>query len=46
MFNSTFSFKYTNKISRQASHKETKALIELRVIKSQGVGKATYYALD
>ena len=34
------------KISRQAAHKEIKVLIELGVIKSQGVGKATYYVLD
>jgi Fic family protein len=34
------------KISRQAAHKEIKALIELGVIKSQGVGRATYYVLD
>ncbi|NQE46317.1 hypothetical protein C5S31_09885 [ANME-1 cluster archaeon GoMg2] len=34
------------KISRQAAHKEIKALMELGVIKSQGVGKATYYILD
>ncbi len=34
------------KISRQVAHKEIKALIELGVIKSQGVGKATYYVLD
>jgi len=33
-------------ISRQAAHKEIKALMELGVIKSQGVGKATYYVLD
>ena len=46
MFNPNFSFKYTNKIPRQASHKETKALINLGVIKPQGVGRATYYVLD
>ena len=34
------------KISRQAAHKELKALIDQEVIKSQGVGKATYYVLD
>jgi len=34
------------KISRQAAHKELKALMELGVIKSQGVGRATYYVLD
>jgi Fic family protein len=34
------------KISRQAAHKEIKALIELGVIKSQGEGRATYYVLD
>jgi len=34
------------KISRQAAHKEIKALMALEVIKSQGVGKATYYVLD
>ena len=34
------------RISRQAAHKELKALIELGVIKSQGVGRATYYVLD
>jgi len=34
------------KISRQAAHKEIKALIDLGVIKSQGVGRATYYVLD
>jgi len=34
------------KISRQAAHKEIKALIEFGVIKSQGVGRATYYVLD
>jgi predicted HTH transcriptional regulator len=33
------------KISRQAAHKELKALMELGVIKSQGVGRATYYVL-
>jgi predicted HTH transcriptional regulator len=34
------------KISRQAAHKELKALMELGVIKSQGEGRATYYVLD
>jgi predicted HTH transcriptional regulator len=34
------------KISRQAAHKELKILMELEVIKSQGVGRATYYVLD
>jgi len=34
------------KISRQAAHKEIKALMELGVTKSQGVGKATYHVLD
>ena len=34
------------KISRQAAHKEIKTLMELGVIKSQGVGRATYYVLD
>jgi predicted HTH transcriptional regulator len=34
------------KISLQAAHKELKALMELGVIKSQGVGRATYYVLD
>ena len=34
------------KISRQAAHKEITALMELGVIKSQGVGRATYYVLD
>jgi predicted HTH transcriptional regulator len=34
------------RISRQAAHKELKALMELGVIKSQGVGRATYYVLD
>ena len=34
------------KISRQAAHKEIKALMELGVIKSQGEGRATYYVLD
>ena len=34
------------KIFRQAAHKELKALMELGVIKSQGVGRATYYVLD
>ncbi len=34
------------KISRQAAHKEIKALIELEVIKSQGEGRATYYVLE
>jgi len=29
------------KISRQAAHKEITALMELGVIKSQGVGRAT-----
>jgi predicted HTH transcriptional regulator len=34
------------KISWQAAHKELKALMELGVIKTQGVGKGTYYVLD
>ncbi|RCV64631.1 Fic family protein [Methanophagales archaeon] len=34
------------KISRQAAHKEIKTMMELGVIKSQGVGRATYYVLD
>ena len=34
------------KITRQAAHKELKALIDQEVIKSQGVGRATYYVRD